>query len=60
MDGRGGPDEATPRTTMTIELNHTIVYVQDKRASAEFLTELFELPEPVAWGSFLTVELGNG
>lgn len=44
---------------MTIELNHTIVYVHDKRASADFLTELLGLPAAVPWGSFLTVELAN-
>jgi len=44
---------------MTIELNHTIVRVQDKLASAGFVTELFGLPEPIAWGPFLTVELAN-
>jgi catechol 2,3-dioxygenase-like lactoylglutathione lyase family enzyme len=44
---------------MTIELNHTIVHVRDRRASADFLSELFGLPEPIGWGPFLTVELGN-
>lgn len=45
---------------MPIELNHTIVYVRDRRASAEFLSRLFDLGEPVAWGPFLAVELSNG
>lgn len=44
---------------MTIKLNHTIVYVADKQASAKFLAELFGLSEPVAWGSFLAVKLAN-
>jgi catechol 2,3-dioxygenase-like lactoylglutathione lyase family enzyme len=44
---------------MTIELNHTIVYSQDKRASAEFLTQLFGLPNPTAWGPFLAVGVSN-
>ena len=44
---------------MAITLNHTIVNARDKRASAEFLAGLFGLPDPVAWGPFLTVELAN-
>lgn len=44
---------------MTIKLNHTIVYVADKQASAKFMVDLFGLSEPVGWGSFLTVELAN-
>jgi len=44
---------------MTIKLNHTIVYVSDKQASATFLADLFRLPEPVVWGPFLAVELAN-
>ena len=44
---------------MTIKLNHTIVYVPDKQASATFLADLFGLAEPVAWGPFLAVELAN-
>lgn len=44
---------------MAIDLNHTIVYVQDKRVSAEFITDLFGLGEPESWGPFLAVELSN-
>jgi catechol 2,3-dioxygenase-like lactoylglutathione lyase family enzyme len=44
---------------MTIKLNHTIVYSRDKQASSAFMTELFGLPEPVPFGPFLGVELGN-
>lgn len=44
---------------MTIKLNHTIVYASDKRASADFLAELFGLPRPVRFGPFLGVEVGN-
>jgi catechol 2,3-dioxygenase-like lactoylglutathione lyase family enzyme len=44
---------------MSIELNHTIVYSRDKRASADFLTGLFGLPSPRAWGPFLTVAVSN-
>lgn len=45
---------------MAIELNHTIVYVPDPRASAEFLTRLFGLGQPMEWGPFLAVGLSNG
>ena len=45
--------------TMTIELNHTIVYSRDKRASSDFLAGLFGLPGPVAWGPFLVVGVAN-
>jgi extradiol dioxygenase family protein len=45
---------------MPIAFNHTIVAARDKRESAEFLTELFGLPDPVAFGHFLTVTLEHG
>jgi len=46
---------------MAIQLNHTIVNVRDKRASAGFLAELFGLPAPKPFaGDFLTVALANG
>jgi extradiol dioxygenase family protein len=45
---------------MPIAFNHTIVAARDKRESAEFLTELFELPSPVPFGHFLTVTLEHG
>lgn len=44
---------------MAIKLNHTIVYSHDKRASADFLTNLFRLPAATAWGPFLAVEVAN-
>jgi catechol 2,3-dioxygenase-like lactoylglutathione lyase family enzyme len=44
---------------MTIKLNHTIVYARDKCASAEFLSDLFELPKPARFGPFLGIEVGN-
>ena len=45
---------------MSITLNHTIVWCRDQRASSEFLTDLFALPAPVAWGPFMIVEVANG
>jgi catechol 2,3-dioxygenase-like lactoylglutathione lyase family enzyme len=46
---------------VSVALNHTIVNVRDKRASADFFTELFGLPKAKPFGSyFLSVELANG
>jgi catechol 2,3-dioxygenase-like lactoylglutathione lyase family enzyme len=43
-----------------IQLNHTIVFCRDQRASAAFLTEMLGLPEPKRFGPFLVTELANG
>jgi catechol 2,3-dioxygenase-like lactoylglutathione lyase family enzyme len=45
---------------MPIAFNHTIVAAHDKRASAEFVSELFGLPSPQAVGHFLAVALEYG
>lgn len=45
---------------MTISFNHTIVAARDKRESAEFLAELFGLPNPKPFGHFMVVELDHG
>ncbi|OGA08267.1 MAG: bleomycin resistance protein [Betaproteobacteria bacterium RIFCSPHIGHO2_12_FULL_69_13] len=44
---------------MSVKLNHTIVHARDKRASAEFYSELFGLARPKAFGPFLDVETAN-
>jgi hypothetical protein len=44
----------------SIQLNHTIVWCRDNLKSARFLTELFGLPAPRAFGPFQMVELGSG
>jgi catechol 2,3-dioxygenase-like lactoylglutathione lyase family enzyme len=44
---------------MAIKLNHTIVNVRDKRASAAFFTELFGLPPAKPFAHFLSVQVGN-
>ena len=44
---------------MSIKLNHTIVNVRDKRASAKFLTELFGLPPAKPFIHFLCVQVGD-
>ena len=44
---------------MTITLNHTIVFVKDKKQSAKFLTDLFALPPAKPFGPFLAVQVGD-
>ena len=44
---------------MSIKFNHTIVAATDKKQSATFLTELFDLPNPEPFGPFLTVTVAN-
>ncbi len=44
---------------MTIKFNHTIVAASDKKQSATFLTELFDLPSPEPFAHFLTVTVAN-
>lgn len=45
---------------MTINFNHTIVAARDQRKSAQFLTELFDLPSPTPFGRFMVVTLAHG
>ena len=44
---------------MAIKLNHTIVHSKDKRAAAEFFTEIFGLPKAKRFYDFLDVEVSN-
>ncbi len=44
---------------MAVKLNHTIVHARDKRASADFFSQVFGLAAPVPFGPFLDVETGN-
>jgi catechol 2,3-dioxygenase-like lactoylglutathione lyase family enzyme len=44
---------------MSVQLNHTIVRVRDKRESAEFLAELLGVGPPTAFGPFLVVQVDN-
>ncbi len=44
---------------MTVKLNHTIVLVSDKHASAAFLAEILDLPAPVPFGPFMGVQVDN-
>jgi catechol 2,3-dioxygenase-like lactoylglutathione lyase family enzyme len=45
---------------MAVQLNHTIVWSKDQKASAAFLTGILGLPEAVPFGPFLVVALQNG
>jgi catechol 2,3-dioxygenase-like lactoylglutathione lyase family enzyme len=45
---------------MSVQLNHTIVHVRDKQASARFVCELLGLADPVPYGPFLEVRCDNG
>lgn len=45
---------------MSIAFDHCIVFAADAHASASFLVRLFGLPEPVAWGPFVSVLLDGG
>jgi catechol 2,3-dioxygenase-like lactoylglutathione lyase family enzyme len=45
---------------MSVQLNHTIVWCRDKRASTRFLADILELPAPVELGPMLVVQLDNG
>ncbi|MBT2533357.1 VOC family protein [Arthrobacter sp. ISL-48] len=45
---------------MTVTLNHTIVHVQDKMASARFYSEILGLPDAEPYGHFMVLSLRNG
>jgi catechol 2,3-dioxygenase-like lactoylglutathione lyase family enzyme len=45
---------------MSVQLNHTIVWCRDKRASAAFLADVLGLSTPTSFGPFLVVEAANG
>ncbi len=44
---------------MSIKLNHTIVSARNKKASAEFLTEILGLRPAKPFGPFMAVQLDN-
>jgi catechol 2,3-dioxygenase-like lactoylglutathione lyase family enzyme len=45
---------------MSVELNHTIVAVRDKKAAADFLAAILGLEVGAPLGPFIPVETGNG
>jgi catechol 2,3-dioxygenase-like lactoylglutathione lyase family enzyme len=44
---------------MSVQLNHTIVRVNDKSESATFLSQILGVAEPVPFGPFLVVQVDN-
>ncbi len=44
---------------MTVALNHTIVHVRDKQASAAFYAEILGLPAATAFGPFAVITVAN-
>jgi extradiol dioxygenase family protein len=45
---------------MANELNHIIVHVKDRRASAKFVADLMDTAPPVDWGPFTQITSSNG
>lgn len=45
---------------MSVDLNHIIVYVRDKWASAEFLAGILGLMTGSLWAHFVPVRTANG
>jgi catechol 2,3-dioxygenase-like lactoylglutathione lyase family enzyme len=45
---------------MTAQLNHTIVWCKDQKASAAFLAEMLGRPAPAKFAHFDVVDLDNG
>jgi catechol 2,3-dioxygenase-like lactoylglutathione lyase family enzyme len=45
---------------MAVQLDHTIVPARDKHESARFLADVLGLPDPVAMGPFVAVEVDHG
>jgi hypothetical protein len=44
---------------MSVELNHHIVHVRDRRASAASVAEILGLDPPTDWGPFTQLRLAN-
>lgn len=44
---------------MPANLNHTIVYCHDRWASARFMADILDRPEPASYGPFAVVQLAN-
>ena len=45
---------------MSVHFDHLAVAAEDKQRSARFLADLLGLPEPSAWGPFVSVTLDDG
>ncbi|MFE9206846.1 VOC family protein [Micromonospora sp. NPDC007230] len=44
---------------MAVQLNHTIVHAHDAAASARFLADILDRPEPAPFSHFMVVQLDN-
>ncbi|MDV3220632.1 VOC family protein [Intrasporangium sp.] len=44
---------------MPVTLNHTIVHVRDRKASARFYADVLGLPDPEPFSHFMVLPLGN-
>jgi catechol 2,3-dioxygenase-like lactoylglutathione lyase family enzyme len=44
---------------MSVQLNHTIVWVRDRQETADFLVEILGLEPPTEYGPFLVVQVDN-
>lgn len=44
---------------MSVQLNHTIVHVRDRAASARFYADILGLPDPKPFGHFMVLPLSN-
>jgi catechol 2,3-dioxygenase-like lactoylglutathione lyase family enzyme len=44
---------------MSVSLNHTIVKVSDKHASAQFFVDILGLEQPTTYGPFVVVQVAN-
>jgi catechol 2,3-dioxygenase-like lactoylglutathione lyase family enzyme len=49
-----------PMPVTTVQLNHTAVYAEDRRLSAEFIAAILGVEVAAPFGPFLPVDLGNG
>ena len=45
---------------MSVKLNHTIVHARDRRASADFYSDVFGFARAKPFGPFLDLETANG
>ena len=45
---------------MAVSLNHTIVHVRDKMASAQFYADILGIPQATTFSHFQVLELANG
>jgi catechol 2,3-dioxygenase-like lactoylglutathione lyase family enzyme len=60
QEGRQWEPIPAEESAVAVQLNHTIVPVQDKHGSANFLAEILGLDPPKPFGPFMCVETANG